>query len=148
MMDARRIDGLLQRHAVIDDIDDDFQHRGDDARAARRSEHENRLAILEHDGRRHGAQGPLAGRDRIGFALNQTETVCDARLGGEVIHFVVQKEPGIAGDHFGPERIIDGVSDRDCVAQAIDHGIVRRGGVLVARPRAPASAEEGVARFG
>ena len=46
-MEARRIDRLLQRHAVIDEIDDDFQHRGDDARTARRSEHENRLAILD-----------------------------------------------------------------------------------------------------
>ena len=89
MMDARRIDGLLQRHAMIDDIDDDFEDRGDDSRAARRSDHQNRLAVLEHERRRHGAQWALSRSDRICLALNQTEHIRHAGLGGEVIHFVV-----------------------------------------------------------
>jgi len=40
-------------HVIIEHIDDDLQHGRDDAAAARRSRHQNRLAVLQHDGRRH-----------------------------------------------------------------------------------------------
>ena len=66
--------------------------------AARRADHQHGLAVLEHDGRAHGAQRALARRDRVGLALHQAEQVGRAGLGGEIVHLVVQQKPGVARD--------------------------------------------------
>src|SRR5262245_44618967 len=56
------VDGLLHVHVMIDDID---QHLGDDVDDLRTAGGANghvRLALLEHDDRRHAAAGTLAGQ--------------------------------------------------------------------------------------
>jgi len=117
MMDARRIDRLLQRHAVIDDIDDDLEHCRDDSGSARRAHDENRLAVFEHECWRHGTQGTFPGGNCVGFALHQAKNIGHAGLGGEVVHLIIQEESGIAGDHLGEvvrrtdQRVVLGQSE-------------------------------------
>src|SRR2546430_1035179 len=44
---------LRDVHGIVDHINDHLQHGGDDAAAAGRPRHQHRLAVLQHDGRRH-----------------------------------------------------------------------------------------------
>ena len=71
MVDARRVDGFLDIHAVIDDIDDRFERDRDDARAAGAADDHERLAILGNDRRAHGRKRRLLRLDGIGFSLHQ-----------------------------------------------------------------------------
>src|SRR2546426_3040311 len=63
--DARRVDRLLDRHAVIDQVDEHVVDRADDGRAARRAEGGHRLASLEEDRRRHARARALAALDVV-----------------------------------------------------------------------------------
>jgi hypothetical protein len=54
MMDARGIDGLLNVHLEIDDVQDRLQNRRDNAASARSAENEDRLAVMA--GRIHNFQ--------------------------------------------------------------------------------------------
>ena len=53
--DTRRLNGLLQRHAVVDDVDDGLQHRGEDTRTTGSPQGHERAAPLEHESRGHTA---------------------------------------------------------------------------------------------
>src|SRR5215467_2497001 len=46
VMQARRIDRLLRRHSVIDDVEDSLEQRRYDSRAAWAPEHEEDAAVL------------------------------------------------------------------------------------------------------
>src|SRR5262249_1106498 len=48
--DARGFDGFLQRHTVVDDVDNRLQHGGEDAGATRSAQGHERTATPEHDG--------------------------------------------------------------------------------------------------
>jgi len=47
-------DRLCDRQRAVDQVEDHLQHGGDDAAPARRARHQEGLAVLEHDGGRHG----------------------------------------------------------------------------------------------
>jgi hypothetical protein len=95
----------------------------------------------------------LPGLDGVRLALHQPELVRHPRLGGEVVHLVVEQEPGAGhGDQVAVERV-DGGGHGHRVAAAVDDRVV--GGVLRLGPRADLArhrseaglhAVEGVAR--
>jgi hypothetical protein len=86
------------------------------------------FAVFKHDGRRHGRERALAGADRVGRALNESEEVGDALFGGEVVHFVVEQKAQAFGGDAGSEGIVERGGHGDGVAFGIDDGIV--GGVF------------------
>ena len=61
----RRFHRLLQPHAVVDQVDHRLQRRREDPQAPRQPEREARLAVLQHDQRRHRRGHPLARRERV-----------------------------------------------------------------------------------
>ena len=126
MMDARRRHCLGDRQPTIDHVAHDLQHRGDDAAAAGRAGHQERLAVLEHDGRRHRGQRALAGAGRVGVAAEQAIGVGRARCGGEVVELVVEEDAGALGDEADAVAEIQRVGVGDRVAHAVDDGIMRR----------------------
>ena len=132
-MKARRVDRFLHVHAVVDDVEQGLQHGRDDAAAAGRAEHHHQLAALADDGRAHRAERPLAGRDRVRFALHQAVAVRHAELGGEVVHLVVEQHAGARRGDLGAEPVVQGVGHGDGVALAIDDRVVRRVAALVRR---------------
>lgn len=119
LVETRRVDGLLDVHLVIDDVENGQQGRGNDATAARRADHHHGLAILGHDGRAHRRQRRLARCDGVGFTLDQAVHVRHADLDGEIVHFIVEDHPGLARHHAGTEPVIEGVGHRDRVAPLV-----------------------------
>src|SRR6516165_1757999 len=69
-----------------------------DAAAAGRAGDEKRLAVLEHDGRRHRRERALARSRRVGVAADETIGIGRTRLGGEVVELVVEQDAGALGD--------------------------------------------------
>ena len=49
-----------------------------------------------------------------------------ARLDGEIIHFVVEKESGAAHEDLRTEAVIERVGDRRRVTLPVDNAVVRR----------------------
>ena len=129
-------------------LTDDLQHRGDDAAAAGRAGDQERLAVLEHDRRRHRRQRPLARAGRVGVAADQPIGVRRVRLGGEIVELVVEQDAGAVGDEAEPVAEVERVGVRDRVAETVHHGEMRR----VAALRRPAArgriSPAGVARAG
>ena len=118
-------DRLRQRHAEIDAVDEDLQHGRDDGRAAGRAEREERLAVGEHDRRRHRAARALARPGQVG--------VGGAALGGrevEVGQLVVEQEAAAGHDHGVAADLLDGERVLDHVAPPVGDGQV--GGALAA----------------
>ena len=134
MVEARLGDRVRDRELAVDDVDDHLQHRGDDAAAAGGAGDEKRLAVLEHDGRRHRREWALARSRRVGVAADETIGIGRARLGGEIVEFVVEQDAGALGDEAETVAEVErgGVGHR--VAEAIDHREVR-GVVALARRR-------------
>lgn len=60
---------------MVDDVGDDAEHDRDDGRAAGTAGGEDKLAVLEEHGRRHGGERQLPGRDAVGQALDQAEEI-------------------------------------------------------------------------
>ena len=65
--------GLGDVEAVVDDVEDDLQHRRDDARSAGAAGDEFEFAVLEHHRRAHRRQRALVRRRRIGVAADQAD---------------------------------------------------------------------------
>ncbi len=118
--DSWGLDGLLQRHAVVDHVDDRLEHRREDSGAAWGAQRHERLAVLQHDRRRHAAEHPFAGRDRVRVA----------RMRVEDVHRVVQEHARARDRHLGAERGVDRLSHRDHVALVVGDREVRRVGRL------------------
>src|SRR5215472_6679314 len=133
VVEAPRLDGLLRRHAVIDDVQDRLEHRGDDPRTAGAAEDEKDAAVLLDQGRGHRRERALAGGDRVRLALDETIEVRRAGLDGEVVHLVVQKKAGARGDHRGTKTAVDRVGHRNRVALGVNHRIMRRLGFFMRR---------------
>src|SRR6266481_2878148 len=131
MIEALGFDGGLDIHAVVDNVDDCFDQRRDDARPTWAAQQKECIAVLADQGGTHGAQRPLAGLDRVGFALDEAKAVGAAGLGGEIVHFVIEKETRVAGNDLGPEITVDGEGDSDGVSGGVDYRIMGR---LVANP--------------
>ena len=127
MVDARGVDGRIEGHAVVDDVGHDLENRRDDVATPARARHEHRLPVVSlHDRRGHGREHPLARSDRVGIAHHQPFTVGRARLGGEVIHLVVQQKAITADGRRRPEAGIDRRGQCDGVPLAIDDREMRR----------------------
>src|SRR6201987_2028843 len=66
---------------------------------------EKRLAVLEHDRRRHRRQRPLAGTGRIGLGADKTIGVRRIGFGCEIVELVVEEDAGALGDQ--PDAIAE-----------------------------------------
>src|SRR5258705_4896564 len=91
MMEARRIDRLLNVHSEVDYVHDHLQHRVDDRRTAGASDCKPYLAIFQNDCRSHRRKRTLARGDGVVLALKQSVGVGHSGLRSEVVHFVVQQ---------------------------------------------------------
>ncbi len=118
--------GFFQRHVEVVDVVQHLEDRGEDARTARCTEHQADLAVTRDDARAHGGQHTLAWLDGIGVATDHTEGIGDARLGTEVVHFVVEQEAGALDHHTAAVIQVEGVGVADRVAIGIDDGKVSR----------------------
>ena len=112
-----RFHRLLCAHAVIDDIDDGLQRRGEDAHSTHEAHAEERLAIFFDDDGRHAARHALAGGDGIGHAGMRVEDV----------HGVVQQHAGAGHRRLGTEGRVDGVGGGNDVALRVRRRHVRGG---------------------
>src|SRR5262249_45062826 len=124
-------DGHREVHPRVEDVEDDLDHAGGDVRAARAAdgeEHPFRAVLLEDKRGGHRRDGDPSRGDGIVLAVDQSVDVRDARLGGEVVHLVVEEHPGAAGDEAAPEAVVDGGGERDRVPGAVEDGDL--GGVL------------------
>ena len=135
MVQPRRGDRGGDIHVVVEHIDDHLQHRGDDAAAARRSRHQHRLAVLQHDGRRHRRQRPLAGPGQIGLEADQAEGVGGAGRRGEIVELVVEQHAGAFGDQADAVGKIQRIGVADRVALAVDHREMRGVAAFARRQR-------------
>ena len=75
----RRVDRLLDRHAVVDQVQRNVQYGIDDGRAAWRTVGRDRLAVLEQDARRHARAWPLVRSDVVGARVAGCRVVALAR---------------------------------------------------------------------
>src|SRR5436853_6338612 len=90
MMNPRRVNSLLNVHAIVNHINNYLQDGVDYGGAARASYGEYELAVLQHDRRRHRGKRPFLGSDCVCLALQQSVGVRHARLGSKIIHLVIQ----------------------------------------------------------
>ena len=75
MVHARRGHRGGDIHLVVDHVDDHLRHRRNDAAAAGCARDQHRLAVLQHDGRRHRRQRAFSGTGQIGLEADQAEGV-------------------------------------------------------------------------
>ena len=121
MMQPRRIDRFLNVHPKIHHADQNIRNRGNDGRAARRAQHQKKLAVFQNNSRRHRGERPLGGANGVGRALDESIGVGHALLGGEVVHFVVEQKAQALGGDARSEGIVERGRDRHRVAFWIDH---------------------------
>src|ERR1051325_9144776 len=139
MMNARRVDGLLEVHVEIYDVDDHLKPGIDDTRPTGRAEGEpQRSVFAQDDGRRHRRERAFAGRNRVALALYQAELVGRSRLGREIIHLVIEQDARALGCHAGAVIVIQRVGVGNGVSVAVYDREVRRFGGLV--PGGPTAA--------
>ena len=127
VVEAGSVCGLLDVEAIVDDADDVVGDGGDDGRAAGGAEDKASLcrsSVLVQDGGGHGGEWALAGGDGVGGALDETEHVGDADLGGEVVHLVVHEEAEAVDGDAGAVAAVEGVGAGDGVAVLVDDGEV------------------------
>ena len=125
MMDTGRVDGVLDVHAKVDDVEHHLHDRGDDAGAAWCTEDEERLAIFQYDGGNHRGKRTPARGNGVGFALNEAKKIRRAGLGGEVVHFVVEEKSGAGNGDAAAVPCVQRVSDGDDVSLFIGDAVVR-----------------------
>jgi hypothetical protein len=138
VMEARAVERGLERVAVDQQVEQHLNHLGGDPRAAAAAEGVG-LAPLPGDHRRHRGEHPLSRRHGVGLPLHQPEEVGLARRGGEVVHLVVEEEPGARHPEAAAEELVEGGGEGDQVAVAVDDrevgGVGAAGGGRVrARP--------------
>lgn len=85
----------------------------------------SRFPVFHHDGWRHGRQRTLLRPHRIRIAADQPVDVWHARLGGEVIHLVVQQNAAVARYDPGTKGSVERVGHRHRIAVFIHHREVR-----------------------
>ncbi len=122
-------------HAIIEHIDDHLEHRGDDAAAAGRARHQNRLVVLQHNGRRHRGQRPFAGAGQIGLEPDEAIGIGGAGGSREIVEFVVEQHAGAVRDQADAIAEIQRIGVADRIAQAINHRKMRGVRAFVRLPR-------------
>ncbi len=149
MVEARRIDGVLDIHVEVDHVEQYLQHRRDDPRTSWRAENHERLAVAHHDGGRHGRERPFAGLDGVGLALYESKHIRRIWLGGEVIHFVIEQEAQTGNGDAAAVAVVKRVGHRNGVARRVDNRIVSGLGAFAASrfPRVNFITGRGVVRI-
>ncbi len=127
---------LRHRQTAIDHVEDDLQHGGDDAAAARRASRQERLSILEHNGGSHGRERPLPWPRRVGFASGKPVGIGRAGLGGKIVELIVEQKPGSVGDEAHAIAEIERGRVGDGIAVPVNHGEM---GCVVALARGQAA---------
>ena len=106
-MEVGRVDRGLQIHSMIDHMGDHLQDCVCDRCPARRPNRKIKAAIgPKHKRRRHRREGTLPRRDRVTLTLDGPIKIWGARLGGEVVHFIVKQHSGPFRDHAGAEPAV------------------------------------------
>ena len=147
-MDAGGIDGFLNVHLEIDNVDDCLQNSRDDAGSAWRAENEDGLAVPGDDRRAHRASRCLVRRNRVRVSLDNPVTVGQTCVRREIIHFVVHQHTGAGGHDPRSEPVIERIGHRNCVAGIVDNREVRRVAAFVRRNTLPDIAGDfGLVRF-
>ena len=129
MVNPPEAQGGLDVCLVVNQVQNGLGHGGGDARSAWRSQHPS-------DGRggggprkdqsgAHGGEGGLAWLDGVGLGAHDAIGVRDARGDGEIIHFIIPHDAGVAGDHPGSPAGVDGGGHGDRVAVLVQHGEMR-----------------------
>src|SRR5262245_61480178 len=111
MVDAAGRHGDREVHLPVEDVEDDLDDASGDgpaARAADGGQHAVRAVLLEDQGGGHGRDGDFPGGHGVVLPVDQAVDVRDAGLGGEVVHLVVQDDPGAAGDEAASEAVVHG----------------------------------------
>src|SRR5215813_11226235 len=91
MVDSRSIDCLLNIHSVINYVCNNAQNRIDYCWPTRRSDREPETTVAtQNECRCHRRQWTLARCNCITLTLNQAVKIWCTRLGGKVIHLIVQ----------------------------------------------------------
>src|SRR5579871_3231591 len=87
----RRILRLGDIEPVVDHVDDNLKHDGDDARSAGTAGRQHKLAVPEYERRAHRRQRTLHRAGRVGVAAEEAVDIGGAGLGGEVVELVVEQ---------------------------------------------------------
>ncbi len=131
VMQARRGHRIGDAELAVDHVADHLHHGRDDAAAAGRAGDDVGIAVLEHDGRRHRRQWPLAGPGRVGLAAGEAEGVWCAGLGGEIVELVVEQDAGAFRHQADAVAEVERVGVGHGVAEAVDHGEMCRVAALM-----------------
>ena len=91
------------------------------------------------EGRAHAGEHAFAWGYGVGLAADQAVDVGRAGAGGEVVHLVVEQDPGPWRDEAGAEGGVDAQGGRDPVAFAVEDGEVGGVGPLGGRIAARAT---------
>ena len=118
MVEARAADPLRYRPA-IHRLQCAEQHHADDTAATGSAENGQLVRILQH-GRGHARQGALARGDGVGLAAGQPVAVLAVRVGGKIIHFVVQQHTGARYGERRAERQVDAQGRGHRITLAVD----------------------------
>src|SRR4029450_6537311 len=107
--DARGLNGFLECHAVVDDIDDRLQHRGEDTRTTRSAQGHERAATSEHDSGGHAAQHAFPRRNGVGPLWVWVEDV----------HGVIEHNTSAWYGDLGAKCFVDGLGHGYHIASSI-----------------------------
>ena len=75
---------------------------------------------MKNDRGRHTRNGPLAGSDGIDLTTRHPINIPLTRLGGEIVHFVIQDNSGPGNGKFRAEDIVDGERAANRIARSIN----------------------------
>ena len=106
------------------------QHHADDAAAAGCTEHRQLVLIFQHRWR-HARQRTFARGDGIGLAAFQAIAVAAIRVGGKIIHLVVQQHTGAGHGEGGAEGQVDAQGGGHGVTLAVDQREMRGVGAFM-----------------
>src|SRR5437016_8569498 len=95
--DTWGLNGFLQCHAVVNDVDDRLQHRGEDTRTTGSAQGHEGAATPEHDGGGHAAQHAFPRRNGVG----------PLRVRVKDIHRVVEHNARAWYGDLGAKRFVD-----------------------------------------
>ena len=108
-MDTRCLNGLGDRHAMINDIEHHLQDAGRDMAAPRRAKHHGELAALGDDSWAHRRKRTLARRDGVVNPFDKAKTVGHPWFGRKIIHFIVEEYPCARRGHACAEPVVERV---------------------------------------
>ena len=101
MVEARGVDGFLDVHPEIHDIEDHLKHGIDDPAPTGCADHHEELPVLGEDRRSHAREHSLPRGREVRFGADEPLFRREARPRVEVPHLVVQEEPRAGDDDLG-----------------------------------------------